>query len=247
MGMQSYLDANKFIRKYKMWKWVIWPGVIYCVLFAIGLYYIWIFSDFFTERISAYFGLEHWIQQLQSGWISFLFVLLGISVRLVFLIYYFGVFKYVFLIIGTPAFIYLNEKTAAILEKREFSLSTTLFLREIRRSLKLSGRNFVQQTLFTIALFIFSFIPVAGWLSPLIALVAECYYLGFAMLDYSNKQQNIPAAESIQMINEHRGLAIGNGLGFYLLHIILVVGWIFAPSYAVIASSIRMHQARFYE
>jgi CysZ protein len=48
-------------------------------------------------------------------------------------------------------------------------------------------------------------------------------------------------AESIFFIGNHKGLALGNGMMFYLMHFIPVVGWILAPTYAVVAATISLH------
>jgi len=81
---------------------------------------------------------------------------------------------------------------------------------------------------------------VAGWITPLIALLVECYYYGFSMLDYSCERRRMTAAESIYYIGNHRGLAIGNGMVFYLMHILPIIGWVLAPAYAVIAATLSM-------
>jgi CysZ protein len=52
------------------------------------------------------------------------------------------------------------------------------------------------------------------------------------------------SAESIEFIGQHKGLAIGNGIVFYLMHFVLVIGWVLAPAYAVIAGTISMHQIK---
>jgi CysZ protein len=72
----------------------------------------------------------------------------------------------------------------------------------------------------------------------------DCYYVGFSMLDYSNKRNGITESKSYEMIAHHRGLAIGNGMLFYALHIIPFIGWIFAPSYAVVAATLSLHNAK---
>ncbi len=64
------------------------------------------------------------------------------------------------------------------------------------------------------------------------------------MLDYSSERNKLSAQESIDFISHHKGLAIGNGMVFYLLHIIPVLGWLFAPSYAVIAATLSLHNAK---
>ena len=46
--------------------------------------------------------------------------------------------------------------------------------------------------------------------------------------------------QSIDYIGKHKGLAIGNGVVFYLMHAVLFVGWVLAPAYAVIAATISI-------
>ena len=46
--------------------------------------------------------------------------------------------------------------------------------------------------------------------------------------------------QGIEFTGQHKGLAIGNGMVFYLMHGFLFIGWIFAPAYAVIAATISI-------
>jgi CysZ protein len=57
------------------------------------------------------------------------------------------------------------------------------------------------------------------------------------MLDYSSERKNVSSTESIYFIGSHRGLAIGNGLVFYLMHPVILI----APAYAIIAATLSMH------
>jgi CysZ protein len=72
----------------------------------------------------------------------------------------------------------------------------------------------------------------------------ECYYYGFSMLDYSCERQKLSPSQSIAFIGRHKGLAIGNGMVFYLMHGIILVGWILAPSYAVVAATLSLYKVK---
>jgi CysZ protein len=78
----------------------------------------------------------------------------------------------------------------------------------------------------------------------MVALLVECYYLGFSMLDYSSERNKMSAAQSIEFIGIHKGLAIGNGIVFYMMHFIPFIGWVLAPGYAVIAATLSLITAR---
>ncbi|MEY2639883.1 MAG: hypothetical protein RIR90_1365, partial [Bacteroidota bacterium] len=84
-------------------------------------------------------------------------------------------------------------------------------------------------------------IPVIGWMTPILAILVECYYYGFSMLDYSMERHKKSAAESIYYIGQHKGLAIGNGLVFYIMHMVPFIGWVFAPAYAVVAATLSIY------
>jgi len=45
-------------------------------------------------------------------------------------------------------------------------------------------------------------------------------------------------------VSEHKGLPIGNGLLFYLLHLIPIIGWMTAPFYALIAAHINTQEIK---
>jgi CysZ protein len=164
--------------------------------------------------------------------------------QLILLLFYFSLFKYLFLIVGSPLFAYLSEKTAAIMEGKDYPFSFQQFLKDVVRGIKLAGRNTLWQTVYTISILILSFIPVIGWFTPMFALLIECYYLGFSMIDYSCERNNLSTSNSILFISKHKGLAIGNGLVFYMMHSVLIVGWILAPSYAVVAATLSLYKAK---
>jgi CysZ protein len=85
---------------------------------------------------------------------------------------------------------------------------------------------------------------LVGWITPLIALFIECYYYGFSMMDYSCERNQMSPSQSIDFIGRHRGLAIGNGLIFYMMHGLIIVGWIAAPAYAVVAATLSLHRIK---
>jgi len=244
VAIQSYYQAHQFIVKHRLWKWILIPGVIYALLFCAGIYLFWISSGNAIDYLLSVTGLKKWMNTMGEGWLRFLFIFGQVILQLVLLMFYFSLFKFLFLIVGSPLFAYLSEKTAAIMENREFPFSLRQLLKDIARGIQLAMRNALWQTVYIVSILILSFIPFFGWFTPLFALLIECYYLGFSMLDYSCERNRLSTSQSIEFIAEHKGLAIGNGIVFYLMHMVVVVGWIFAPSYAVIAATISMYKTR---
>jgi len=214
------------------------------ILFIVGMFFFWESSDAAVTYLSRRVGIDRWLNQQKSGILSFFFLMGEIMVRLILVLFYFSLFKYLFLIIGSPLFAYLSEKTESIMEGRDFPFSFSQLLRDIFRGIRLALRNVLWQTVFTVSILILSFFPVIGWVTPVIMLFVECYYYGFSMLDYSCERHQLSPSESIEYITKHKGLAIGNGMVFFLMHLIPFAGWMLAPAYAVVAATISMYHQK---
>ena len=241
IAIQAYFKAHQFIRQHKLWKWIIIPGLCYSLLFAVGIYFFWKSSDAAVNYLSNLIGLKNWLQKMENGWLSFFFILGELILRIILMFFYFSLFKYLFLIIGSPVFAYLSEKTEAIIEGKDYPFSWKQLGKDIIRGIKLALRNSLWQTVYTLSILILSLVPIVGWATPILALFVECYYYGFSMLDYSCERHKMSPADSIAFIAKRRGLAIGNGLVFFLMHFFPFVGWILAPSYAVVAATISLY------
>ena len=213
-------------------------------LFLAGMFLFWKSSDAAVSYFTSSVGLDKWVERQNSGLLSFFFVMGEMMVRLIFIFFYFSLFKYLFLIIGSPVFAYLSEKTEAIMEGKDFPFSFLQLLNDVYRGILLALRNTLWQTVFTVSILILSFFPVIGWITPVIMLFIECYYYGFSMLDYSCERHRLSPSQSIEYISKHKGLAIGNGIIFFLMHLVPVVGWILAPAYAVVAATISLYHQK---
>ena len=244
IAIQSYFRAHQFISKHRLWKWILIPGILYMILFVVGMFFFWESSDAAVTYLSRRMGIDRWLHQQKSGILSFFFLMGEIMVRLILVLFYFSLFKYLFLIVGSPLFAYLSEKTESIIEGKDYPFNLKQLLKDVIRGVKLALRNTLWQTVYTVSLLILSFFPVVGWITPVITLFIECYYYGFSMLDYSCERHKLSPSESITYIGNHKGLAIGNGMVFYLMHLVPVVGWVLAPSYAVVVATISVYHQK---
>jgi CysZ protein len=240
IAIQSWSEARQFIKVHHSFRWIIIPGIIYTLMFLVGLYFFGKSSNNAVSWISQQLRIENWLQSVRSQWLSFFFLMTGMMLRLILFLFYFSLFKYLILIIGSPLFAYLSEKTEAVIDEREYIFKWKDLRRDAWRSVKLALRNAGWQTVYLIALIFLTLVPLAGWITPVIALFIECYYFGFSMLDFSFSRNNFSPAQSIVFTSRHKGLAVGNGLIFYLMHIVIVL----APAYAIIAGTLSVHKVK---
>jgi CysZ protein len=244
IAIQSYLEAHRFIVKHRLWKWILIPGLIYTLLFVIGMYFFITSSNHAIAYILKEMGVRRWLDSMQDSWLRYLFIVGQVILQLILLLFYFSLFKFMFLIIGSPVFAYLSEKTESIIEGKDFPFSGKQLAADILRGIRIALRNMLWQSVYLLTILILSFIPLVGWVAPLVAFFVECYYFGFSMLDYSSERNKLSYHQSIDFIGHHKGLAIGNGMVYFLMHLVPVIGWLFAPSYAVVAATLSILNAK---
>ena len=240
-AIQAYGQAHQFIRRHNLWKWIIIPGIIYMLLFCFSMYFFGKSATSVIDFLLIKTHLNEWVISMRSRILGFFFTLAGMMLWVILMLFYFSLFKYLWLIIGSPIFAFLSEKTEAIIEGKDFPFSFKQLLKDIARGIGIAVRNTLWQTVYTVSILLLSIIPLVGWVTPVFAVLIECYYYGFSMLDYSCERNKLSVAESINFIGDRKGLAIGNGILFYLMHLVPVLGWILAPAYAVIAATLSLH------
>jgi CysZ protein len=204
------------------------------------MYFFWHSSDNAVSWASRQLRIEPWLQKERNEWLSFFFVMMEMMLRLILLLFYFSLFKYLILIIGSPVFAYLSEKTEAIMEGVDHTFNWKELRKDTYRGIRLALRNASWQSAYLLGLLLMSLLPLVGWITPIIAVLMECYYFGFSMLDYSFTRNNFSPDQSIKFTGRHKGLAIGNGFLFYLMHLAIFL----APAYAVIAATLSVHKAK---
>jgi CysZ protein len=100
------------------------------------------------------------------------------------------------------------------------------------------------QAVYLVPIILVCTIPIIGWFTPIFTILMECYFFGYAMLDYGLATENKTRLVAATYVSRHKGLPIGNGIIFYLLHLIPVIGWMTAPFYALIAAHLNTQEIK---
>ena len=146
IAIQSYGKAHEFIRRNKLWKWILIPGIIYALLFMISMYFFGKTATGVIEYLTNVIGIREWIQKLENSWMGFFFTVAGIILWIILMFFYFSLFKYIWLILGSPIFAFLSEKTQSIIDGRDFPFNSKQLMKDIFRGVRLAIRNTLWQT-----------------------------------------------------------------------------------------------------
>ena len=99
--------------------------------------------------LSRVTGIDKWLHHQHSAASVFYLLMGGIMVCLILVFFYFSLFKYIFLIIGSPLFAYLSEKTEAIIEGKDVPFNFKQLLKDMNRGIRLryairSGKQYIR-------------------------------------------------------------------------------------------------------
>jgi CysZ protein len=240
IAIQAFFKIHRLVlKKQRVWLWL--AGIGYCGLFIAGIYFFYETATKFTDFLITKTNIKNWLQS-GNAVVQFFFITGLIMFHWVLLIYYFGIFKYLYQLLFAPVCSYLSVKTDALLHPVAGTTNRKNIGALTKHALLTTLKNFFWQTLYTIVFLVVSLIPIIGWIVPIIALLHECYYAGYANLDYKLFRKKYAVNDIQQYINRHKGLAIGNGLLFYAIHSIPLLGWIAAPVYAIAAANIAIDE-----
>ncbi len=232
-GITSYFKAAVIISKYKLWPYLIAPGILslcyISLLIIIGVSFL---TGISADIVANYFPvfLQGKFMQVTVSIILWIFLLL-----LIFITY-----KEVVLILFSPILSYLSEKIETVLYNREpppFSLKRLII--DIIRGLILFIRNLFLMLILTLLSWLVVFIPLLGTIaSPILILIVQAYYTGIGLSDITLERKKYSIKESIRFARENRATMTGLGVGFIVLLMIPIVGWFAAPGYGITAATI---------
>lgn len=190
------------------------PVLLNVALFLLVTVFGWQYSNELTEWFFNFTGLagSDW------GYLDFVrdivkFLLL-ISLRLMVLLLYMALFRYIVLILLAPVLSLLSEKVEEIVTGTTYPFSFPLLFKNSFRGIIIAIRNGIIEVGLTLALFVFSFIPILGFTTPIITFFVESYFFGFSMFDYYGERQGWTATQTNRVLWRYKAMLAANGMVF---------------------------------
>lgn len=193
---------------------------------------IWLFSlldDF------SFFILSSTLKWLTSIFLKILYFLLLLLLG-----------GHIVLMLLSPFLSLLSEQTESLLKRESYPFSFSSLGKYLIRGILLSLRNMLWHLFLSIVLFVLSFIPVIGFVSPLLLFMVGCYFYGFSFIDYVLERKNYTIRDSIRYVREHRWETIAIGLPYGVALSIplagILIGSFIAPFATVTACFVYLYQ-----
>ena len=210
IGFRSYNKAVNIIFSQKLLKYFIIPVILNLAFFYLAWYTGGKLVDYTLDHIKQWLNFSEF-------WNSFLEGLVMVLVRLLVIVVFIFLGGFIIIMLMTPIYAVLSEKTEFYYNKKTYNVTVKQFLRDIVRGLTLALRNMGIEVLFTIILFTAGLIPVIGWFSPIVLFFISSYFFGFSFMDFSNERLGRNRQQSITFTRKYKWVAIANGSVYALL------------------------------
>ncbi len=235
-GFLGYSDAMAFIHEHKMYRFFLWPIVMHIALFLLGFSGVSYLTDVTIEFLKSFVAENPEAWYNSEALQGILAVTLWVILRIFFFIAFAYVGGYVVLLLLSPILSLVAAKTTEKITNDSVPFKLTQFLNDILRGVAMAARNFFYQLIITIGLLIIGFIPILGWLSPILLFGVSSFFYGYSFLDYSLESKGVNYGESVQFVNKNKTLSFALGLPYVLLLLIPFVGLILAGFLAIVST-----------
>lgn len=207
------------------------PILINLFLMVATLYLSWHYNTWLLERFFGWFGGSF------SHWPEFWQMVLKVIFKIVQILIFLSVYKYLVLICSAPFMAFVSEKVESDLSGSVFRFSWHHFAQDFLRALLINAWNFLREMLATLLLLLVALIPWLSLLAGLLLVAVQAYFYGYALFDYNAERWRWSLRRTESWMWQHKGAVLAGGLIFQWLFLIPLVGWIFAPLWAVQATS----------
>lgn len=150
--------------------------------------------------------------------------------------------KYVVLILLSPLFAYLSERTEEILTGKTYPFEFKQLVKDSIRGAGIATRNLLIETVFMAICSIISFFfPVVSPFTLTFLFLVNSYFMAFNFFDYVAERKRMNIQESIRYMRTNFSTLMGFGVAYNLVSFVPLLDWVLAPisaaSGAVIADA----------
>ncbi|MAP53585.1 EI24 domain-containing protein [Altibacter sp.] len=227
-GIQAYRTAWPLINKLNLWQYFAVPMVISFLTGLLIGFAAWGLSD----DLGAFFSLA-WVWEWGADVVrtisEILAAMLIVALGLI-------LYKHIVMAVSAPFMSPVSEKIETHLMGTTHTHRNTTNASQLWRGIRINIRNLGMELLLTVPILLLSLIPVIGVVATLLLFLVQAFYAGFGNMDYT-LERHLSYAESVRIVKQHRGIAVGNGIVFMAMLFIPVIGIILVLPLSVTAAS----------
>ena len=253
IGFKGYFKALELLFTKGFMKFMIFPLLLNIAIFWFGIEQISNLTTIARESFINWIDIANanfWGASFLQGALS------GVITIIIYIIFFisFAIFGgYIILILLSPLFSIISEKTEKTLSKEDLNYPFNLkyFVNDILRGVGIALRNVLIEFGILILVFIIGLIlSFISWAGAIFMFFVSAYFFGFSYMDYTNERDRLSIKESVSFMRKYKWVAIVNGSLFALILFIPYIGIAlsaFVAIISVIAGAASMYEIKSFE
>jgi len=244
-GIRAYGPAFRILLSRKFSWFFLFPVLLLVLFFVGGEWLVASAGDSLAGLVQQ--KLAAWVDGI--SWLSWLVGTAGFLIRfmikLLYLFLFFTFGGYLVLILMSPVYSWLSERTEQELTGKKYPFNLKQMLWEVGRGIMLACRNMIFQFLLSFLLFLCSFIPLVGLLTPFALFFVSAYFYGFSFIDYAVERKRFNIRKSTAYMKKNSGMVMGVGAVFAFS---LLIPWVsilacsFVSLFSVVAGTVIVNE-----
>jgi len=238
IGFKGYFKSLELLFSKGYMKFMFFPLLLNIVIFWVGMSQIMDLAVIARESFISWIDIanaDFWGASFIKGALS------GVITAIVYVMFFLTyalLGGYVIIIILSPLFSIISEKTERLLTDGEidYPFNLNIFFKDIVRGIGIALRNVIIELGILVIVFvlglIFSFI---SWIGVIFMFFISAYFYGFSYMDYTNERNRLTVKESVSFMRKYKWVAIINGSLFALVLFIPYIGVALSAFIAVIS------------
>jgi len=238
VGFKGYFKALELLFSKGFMKYMLFPLLLNILIFWVGM------SQIMDLAVTARHAFINWIDFGNVDFWGSDFLrgaLSGIITALIYVLFFISfayLGGYIIIIILSPLFSVISEKTENVLagHKIDYPFELKQFIKDVFRGIGIAVRNVLFETGIMILVFIAGLIlSFISWIGVIFMFFISSYFYGFSYMDYSNERYKRNIKESVSFMRKYKWVAVVNGSLFALVLFIPYIGVALSSFIAVIS------------
>jgi len=246
IGFKGYFKAIELLFSKGFMKYMIFPLLLNILIFWVGLSFVIDAADWARDTFMNWINIgdgAFWGSETIKGISS---ALIKTIVYIMFLVSFVFFGGFVIIIIMSPLFSIISEKTEYVLTEGgiDYPFEFKQFIIDVFRGIGIALRNMAFELGIMIIVFIAGIIlSFISWIGVIFMFFVSSYFYGFSYMDYTNERHKRNLKTSVKFMRKYKWVAIVNGS---LFAFVLFIPWLgvalsaFVAVISVIAGTVSM-------
>lgn len=231
-GLACYLRVPAALTKHRLWGYQLLPALLSLVITTTAIVtMIW-----FAGHVREWAG-QRWNSE-NSGWLQWISLAMGIGAFVAMAIAFLFLHKRIVLIALAPFLSRISETITRAECGPQPGPSMTRW-QSLRRSATINVRSIAIELSLTLVLAVIGLLLFISPITSMFILLISSRYAGNGLMDFPLEYRGLSVKESIAWSRRNKATATGIGLGYQLFIMVPFVGWMFAPTFATVAGTLR--------